>query len=129
MSDQTIIGDVYRDSVHSGLSVMDGDTQLDAKSSQMRNLLSVELSGQIKGDAIAVLDKLEGKLMGADMMLISCAKLIRVDFSAAGALLNWVSAREAEERSIQFSDVNRLVAAFFSVIGITEHAKVFVRVD
>ncbi|MGH6907952.1 MAG: STAS domain-containing protein, partial [Aestuariivirga sp.] len=129
MGGQAIIGDVYRDSVPSSLGAMDGDTQMDAQSSQMSNLLSVELSGQIQGDAIAVLDKLELKLTGADMMQISCAKLIRVDFSAAGTLLNWVSAREAESRSIQFSDVNRLVAAFFNVIGITEHARVVVRVD
>ncbi|MGH8833265.1 MAG: STAS domain-containing protein [Polaromonas sp.] len=130
MGGQAIIGDVYRDSsVPSSLGAMEGDTQMDVQSSQMSNLLSVELSGQIQGDAIAVLDKLEVKLMGADMMQISCAKLIRVDFSAAGTLLNWVSAREAESRSIQFSDVNRLVAAFFNVIGITEHARVVVRVD
>jgi len=126
---QTIIGDVYRDSMPSSLSAIEGDTQMDAMSSQMSNMLSVELSGQIQGDAIAVLDKLEAKLMGADMMLISCSKLIRVDFSAAGTLLNWVSARESENRAVQFSDVNRLVAAFFNVIGITEHARVLVRVD
>lgn len=129
LSGQAIIGDVYRDSVPSSLSAIEGDTQIDGMSSQMSNMLSVELSGQIQGDAIAVLDKLEVKLMGADMMLISCSKLIRVDFSAAGTLLNWVSARESENRAVQFSDVNRLVAAFFNVIGITEHARVLVRVD
>jgi ABC-type transporter Mla MlaB component len=125
----TIIGDVYRDSAPSSISVMDGDTQMDGMSSQMGQLVSVELSGQIEGDAIAVLDKLEAKLYGADMMMISCAKLIRVDFSAAGTLLNWVSAREAENRGVQFADVNRLVAAFFNVIGITEHARVVTRID
>ena len=62
-------------------------------------------------------------------MQISCAKLIRVDFSAAGTLLNWVSARHAENRTVQFSEVNRLVAAFFNVIGITEYAKVTTRSD
>lgn len=129
MAGQTIIGEVYRDSVISSLGAMEGDTQFDARSTHMSNLLSVELSGQIQGDAIAVLDKLDVRLMGANMMLISCAKLIRVDFSAAGSLLNWVSAREAENRSVQFSDVNRLVAAFFNVIGITEHASVVIRVD
>ncbi|UUZ74698.1 hypothetical protein LP414_20575 [Polaromonas sp. P1(28)-13] len=112
MSGQTIIGDVYRDSAPSSLSAMEGDTQMDALSSQMSNLLSVELSGQIQGDATAILDRLEVKLMGADMLLISCAKLIRVDFSAAGTLLNWVSARQTENRSVQFSEVNRLVASF-----------------
>lgn len=126
---QTIIGDVYRDSVPSSLSsAMEGDTEMGGNS-QMSQLYAVELSGQIEGDAIAVLDKLEAKLMGADIMVISCAKLIRVDFSAAGTLLNWVSAREAEHRAVQFTDVNRLVAAFFNVIGITEHARVLTRID
>jgi hypothetical protein len=32
-------------------------------------------------------------------------------------------------RPVQFLDVNRLVAAFFNVVGITEHASVRVRVD
>ena len=125
----TIIGDAYRDSMPSVLSAFDGDTQMDAVSSQMSNLLSVELSGQIEGDAIAMLEKLDSRLKGADIMVISCAKLIRVDFSAAGTLLNWVSARQAENREVQFSDVNRLVAAFFNVIGITEYAKVTTRSD
>ena len=129
MGIQAIIGDIYRDSVPSGISVAEGDTQMDGQSSQMSSLFSVELSGQVQGDAMAVLDRLEVKLMGADMMLISCAKLIRVDFSAAGTLLNWVSARQSENRSVQFTEVNRLVASFFNVIGITEYARVLVRVD
>ena len=126
---QAIIGEVFRDSTHSGISGLDGDTLIGEPSSMMNQLASVELSGQIQGDAVEVLDKLDAKLVGADTMLISCAKLIRVDFSAAGTLLNWVSARAAENRSIQFSDVNRLVVAFFNVIGITEHARVLARVD
>ena len=129
LAGNTIIGDVYRDSSVSSLSAFDGDTYMDAQASQISNLLSVELSGHIEGDAIAMLEKLETKLMGADIMIISCAKLIRVDFSAAGTLLNWVCARQAENRAVQFSDVNRLVAAFFNVIGITEHAKVTTRRD
>ncbi len=125
---QAIIGDVYRDSAPSSMSAMDGDTEMGGNS-QMHNLFAVELAGQIQGDAIEVLDQLEAKLLGADIMVISCLKLIRVDFSAAGTLLNWVSAREAENRAVQFTDVNRLVGAFFNVIGITEHARVLPRIE
>jgi ABC-type transporter Mla MlaB component len=128
-SGHTIIGEASRDSVPSALSLQDGDSHMDALTSQMSQLMSIELSGQIEGDAVAILEQLETKLLGADIMMISCAKLIRVDFSAAGTLLNWVSARQAENRSVQFSEVNRLVAAFFNVIGITEHAKVLARRD
>jgi ABC-type transporter Mla MlaB component len=120
---QTIVGDAVHDSIVSEL-------QTDAGSSTMTaQLASVELSGQIMGEPKPVLDKLEARLSGADMMIISCAKLVRVDFSAAGSLLNWVTARQAEGRIVQFTDVHRLVAAFFHVIGISEHAKVTTRVD
>jgi ABC-type transporter Mla MlaB component len=121
---QTIIGDAVHDSVTSQL------TDVSGTSSQMTaQLATVELSGQIMGEPKPVLDKLEARLTGADVMIISCAKLIRVDFSAAGSLLNWVSARQAEGRMVQFTEVHRLVAAFFHVIGISEHAKVTSRVD
>lgn len=129
VSSQTYVGDIYRDSVSSIMSVIEGDTQMDALNAQVNRFSSVELSGYIHGDAIAVLDQLEDKLGSAEILMISCTKLIRVDFSAAGTLLNWVSARQAENRAVQFSDVNRLVAAFFNVIGITEYAKVKTRID
>ena len=125
----TIIGEVYRDSSLSSIMMLEGDTLLDSRQSVLSNLASVELSGQVQGDVHAVLEKLHGKFADAQFMVISCAKLIRVDFSAAGALLNWVSEREAEGRTVRFAEVNRLVAAFFSVIGITEHASVVVRID
>ena len=125
----TIIADVYRDSGVSSLLALEGDTQFHGAASQMSTIASVELSGQIQGDVNAVLDELHHKFAGAELLVISCAKLIRVDFSAAGALLNWVSEREAENREVQFAEVNRLVAAFFNVIGITEHATVTVRTD
>ncbi len=122
---QTIIGDAVHDSI-----VSEMQTDIGGASSYMTaQLTSVELSGQIMGEPKPVLDKLEARLTGADVMIISCAKLIRVDFSAAGSLLNWVTARQAEGRIVQFTDVHRLVAAFFHVIGISEHAKVTTRVD
>ena len=123
----TIIGEAFRDSMSSGLGY--GDTQSAGISSQMSNIATVELSGQILGDSTEALDTLENKLMGADVMIISCARLIRIDFSAAGTLLNWVTARQAEGRQVQFVEVHRLVAAFFNVIGISEHARVMARTD
>lgn len=127
---QTIIGDVVHDSITSGMGSFGDSISASSPSSlSTQQLAAVELSGQIQGDPVGVLDKLEARLAGADVMVISCAKLIRVDFSAAGTLLNWVSARQSEGRLVQFSDVHRLVAAFFHVIGISEHAKVVTRTD
>ncbi|TAG26462.1 MAG: hypothetical protein EAZ37_08865 [Burkholderiales bacterium] len=119
----TIVGEVTHDSIMSEMHTEGGTSMVTAQ------LATVELSGQIMGEPKPVLDKLEARLTGADMMIISCAKLVRVDFSAAGSLLNWVTVRQAEGRIVQFTDVHRLVAAFFHVIGISEHAKVITRTD
>ena len=86
-----------------------------------------ELSGQVLGDAAQALNKLQADFKGANRLVVSCDKLVRVDFSAAGSILNWVAAREAEGCHVQFRDVPRLVAAFFNVIGISEHARVVLR--
>lgn len=60
---------------------------------------------------------------------INCRKLLRMDFGAAGDLLNWCMAQQATGRSVTFKQVNRVVAAFFSVIGITDAARVMLRTD
>jgi ABC-type transporter Mla MlaB component len=123
----TIIGEAFRDSLSSGLSY--GDTAAAGLSSQMSNIATVELSGQILDDASEAIEILDGKLAGADVMVISCARLVRIDFTAAGTLLNWVTARQTEGRQVQFVEVHRLVAAFFNVIGISEYARVMARTD
>jgi hypothetical protein len=90
-------------------------------------LAHVELSGQLVGDIGATLTKLQSELGNATVVSVSCARLIRVDFIAAGDLLNWVLARSTESRAVQFVDTHRLVALFFGAMGINEHAKVQVR--
>lgn len=88
---------------------------------------SMELSGQLVGDIGPTLKKLEGELGASTIVNVSCAKLIRVDFIAAGDLLNWVLARRNENRTVVFVDSHRLVALFFGAMGINEHARVKVR--
>ena len=87
----------------------------------------VELSGQLIGDISTTLGKLQGEVGLAPVVSVSCARLIRVDFIAAGDLLNWVLARRGESRAVQFVDAHRLLALFFGAMGINEHAKVQVR--
>ena len=124
ISGHTIIGDAFHDSMLTGLGgLADSDRQ------QLSNISTVELAGQILGDAAEALATLDSKMAGADIMVISCERLIRIDFSAAGTLLNWVSSRQAEGRQVQFVHVHRLVAGFFNVIGISEHARVSARTD
>ena len=88
---------------------------------------SVELSGQLVGDIGATLKKLDAELGTASIVDVSCTRLIRVDFIAAGDLLNWVLARRSENRSVSFIESHRLVALFFGAMGINEHARVKTR--
>jgi hypothetical protein len=87
----------------------------------------VELSGQLIGDISATLGRLQSETSASPVVSVSCAKLIRVDFIAAGDLLNWVLAKRADNRAVQFVDTHRLVALFFGAMGISEHAKVLLR--
>lgn len=98
----------------------------DAAGGQVQ-MASVELSGQLVGDIGETLKKLESKLGAATIVNVNCARLIRVDFIAAGDLLNWVLARRGEGRTVSFIEAHRLVALFFGAMGINEHARVKVR--
>jgi len=114
----SMISEVSTSFMESGLSDDAGGTV---------EVAHVELSGQLVGDIGATLAKLHAQLGAAPVVKVSCARLIRVDFIAAGDLLNWVLSRRNESRSVQFVDTHRLVALFFGAMGINEHAKVQVR--
>jgi hypothetical protein len=92
-------------------------------------MASVELSGQLVGDISATLKQLDSQLAAAPLVTVSCTKLIRVDFIAAGDLLNWVLAKRGENRTVTFAESHRLVALFFGAMGINEHASVRVRTN
>ena len=64
---------------------------------------NIELSGQLVGDISETLNRLNTQLGNATLVQVSCAKLIRVDFIAAGDLLNWVIAKRAAGRHITFT--------------------------
>lgn len=87
----------------------------------------LELAGDLQGDAANALPALDDVKSPAQTLRISCSKLIRVDFSAAGSILNWVARAQALGCQIEFRDVPFLVAAFFNLIGINQHAQVLTR--
>ncbi|MEO6278440.1 hypothetical protein [Roseateles sp.] len=89
----------------------------------------VELRGQLSGDISDTLRAIGSEVGDASLINISCTKLIRLDFMAAGDLLNWVLQRRTENRMVVFTDAHRLVALFFGAMGINEHAKVKVRIN
>ncbi|MBT9491437.1 MAG: hypothetical protein IV107_03630 [Paucibacter sp.] len=89
--------------------------------------VQLELSGQLSGDISETLARMTAELGAATVINVNCPKLIRLDFMAAGDLLNWVLSRRAENRSVSFTDAHRLVALFLVAMGINEHAKIKVR--
>lgn len=89
--------------------------------------IQAELTGELRGDAADILKKLETGLDDVNRLVISCARLIRVDFTAAGSILTWAATQKEKGCQVQFRDVSRIVAAFFNVIGISEYAQVVPR--
>lgn len=86
-----------------------------------------QLSGHIEGDAAPLLEPFQPLLRPGVPFSIACDKLIRVDFAAAGAVLNWAAEQQGQGHVIHFNNLQRLVAIFFNVIGINEHAWVIPR--
>ena len=89
----TIIGEAFRDSLSSGLTHAATATRMSAGLSSQHvagrhGRAGRPDPGRRHGGASTLLD---AKLAGADVMVISCARLIRIDFTAAGTLLNWVT--------------------------------------
>lgn len=89
----------------------------------------VELSGELLGDRPDVLERLQAASNSSDYVMVSCAHLIRIDFTATGNLLNWVTACQAKGCQVEFDQVPRLVSVFFKMLGLDGHAKVSVRAN
>lgn len=87
------------------------------------------LSGNVLGDVSGIVAKWQAVSGEGNFWRVSCKRLIRVDFSAAGGLLNWAAQASAQGGRVEFRDVPRLVAAFFNLIGINEHALVAARTN
>lgn len=82
------------------------------------------LAGVLEGDPQPWLDALRAQAQPGQVLEVSCANLIRLDFVAAGSILNWAAEMQSQGYRLCFTQVHHLVAAFFHVIGIHEHATV-----
>lgn len=87
------------------------------------------LSGEVIGDVSGIVARWQLAAGDDGYWVVSCAQLIRVDFSAAGGLLNWAARMATEGKHVAFRDVPHLVAVFFNLIGINEHAQVTARIN
>uniref|UniRef100_UPI0030F5BAD7 STAS domain-containing protein n=1 Tax=uncultured Acidovorax sp. TaxID=158751 RepID=UPI0030F5BAD7 len=85
------------------------------------------LSGVIEGDAVPLLQPLQELVKPGVPLVIACDKLMRIDFAAAGSLLNWAADLQSQGHVVHFQNLHRLIAVFFNVIGINEHAWVIPR--
>jgi len=85
------------------------------------------LSGVIEGDAVPLLQPLQELVKPGVPLVIACDKLMRIDFAAAGSVLNWAADLQSRGHVVHFQNLHRLIAVFFNVIGINEHAWVIPR--
>lgn len=85
------------------------------------------LAGVIEGDATPWLQVLQARARLGEPLEIACDWLIRLDFVAAGTVLNWAAEMQALGHQLRFTQLHHLVAVFFHVIGIQAHAKLQVR--
>ena len=87
------------------------------------------LQGVIDGDALPWLSEVQGKAKLGEAIAIDCTRLVRMDFAAAGSVLNWAAQMQELGHVLQFSQLHQLLAVFFNVVGIQEHAQVIPRRD
>ena len=89
----------------------------------------LQLSGRLVGNIDDALKGFDPQVQGWNQIEISCAEVERIDFVAAGVLLNWVIAQRRAKRAVRIVDAHRLVAAFLRVVGLAAHADIQLRVD
>ena len=81
---------------------------------------AVALSGEVVGKAEADMQRLNEFAGTHNRIIIDCSRLVRVDFTAAGLLLNWAVGMRGARKHIEFVRVGHLVGALFLVMGLHE---------
>jgi ABC-type transporter Mla MlaB component len=80
----------------------------------------IALSGDLVGKSEGELTRLTQFANDHQHIVVDCAKLARVDFTAAGLLLNRAVGMRGQRKDISFVKVGHLVAALFVVMGLHE---------
>ena len=102
-------------------------TTMEGAADEGPQVVHLELMGQLVGDLTEQLKKLSAEIGSATQVQIACPRLIRLDFIAAGDVLNWVLHQRSDNRTVVFTEAHRLVAMFFGAMGINEHARIKVK--
>ncbi|MBQ1657776.1 MAG: STAS domain-containing protein, partial [Rhodocyclaceae bacterium] len=124
-------GDEALSSALSGSRMSFQDTRPTAAPTRMPDedgVVRAELEGELLISAADVLAPLVAQTT-AQAFAIDCRHLQRVDFGAAGDLLNWAMTLHSGGHSVTFQSVNRIVAAFFGVVGLNQAARITLRRD
>ncbi|WP_315122677.1 STAS domain-containing protein [Comamonas antarctica] len=87
------------------------------------------LAGCIDGDATPALAALEAQVLPGQVLVVDCAELLRLDFAAAGSVLNWAARLQSEGVALRFERLHQLVAVFLAMVGVGEHAQLVPRRD
>ena len=82
------------------------------------------LPATITGNRHELLDQVDVYIAQYDPAVLDCSHLVRVDYEAAGQLLNRLRPL-AEARRIELRDMNHLVAALFRLVGFSDVIRMF----
>lgn len=82
------------------------------------------LAGTVAGDADGTLASIGVPQQAGAPVVVDCTELVRIDFAAAGSVLNWAAAQQAAGRQVEFHGLHWLALLFFDVIGVAEHARI-----
>ena len=81
---------------------------------------AIALGGDLVGKSDVELQRLTQFATTHNRIVVDCTQLTRVDFTAAGLLLNWAVGMRGAKKEIEFVNVGHLVAALFVVMGLHE---------
>lgn len=84
----------------------------------------IALRGDLIGKLESELQRLNNFSSVHEHICVDCSRLRRVDFTAAGALLNWAVSMQVAGSPVRFVEVGHLIAALFVVMGLHEVAQI-----
>jgi len=84
----------------------------------------IALRGDLIGKLESELQRLNNFASVHEHICVDCSRLRRVDFTAAGALLNWAVSMQVAGSPVRFIEVGHLIAALFVVMGLHEVAQI-----
>jgi len=85
---------------------------------------TIALRGDLLGKLELELHRLNNFASVHENISVDCSRLRRVDFTAAGALLNWAVGMQGAGSPVRFLKVGHLIAALFVVMGLHEVAQI-----